>query len=84
MQFPNDTLKSREITKEEIKEFDINRFQLEADSLLKVLKDEKYSLELKSDTFNFKSDILKPSQRTRDFLATLSRQYGKNCSTLSF
>jgi hypothetical protein len=52
----NDTLKSEESIKPKIKEFDINRFQLETDSLLKVLKDEKYSLELKSDTFNFKTD----------------------------
>jgi hypothetical protein len=52
----DDTLKPKEITKPKIKEFDIYRFQLEADSLLKVLKDEKYSLELKSDTFNFKTD----------------------------
>lgn len=52
----NDTLIPKEKTKPKIKEFDINRFLLEADSLLKVLKDEKYSLELKSDTFNFKTD----------------------------
>ncbi|SMP28477.1 hypothetical protein SAMN06265367_1061 [Algoriphagus winogradskyi] len=52
----NDTLKIEKPVKPKIKKFDINRFQLEADSLLKVLKDEKYSLELKSDTFNFKTD----------------------------
>jgi len=51
-----DTLKSEKTNKSKIKEFDINRFHLGADSLLKVLKDEKYSLELKSDTFNFRTD----------------------------
>lgn len=52
----NDTLNPEETVKPKIKEFDINRFQLEADSLLKALKNEKYSIELKSDSFNYKTD----------------------------
>jgi hypothetical protein len=52
----DDSLKIEEPAKPKIQEFEIDRFQSEADSLLKVLKDEKYSLELKSDTFNFKTD----------------------------
>ena len=49
-------IKPRSVTKAKTKEFDINRFQSETDSLLKALKDENYFFELKSDTFNFKTD----------------------------
>ncbi len=52
----NDSLKAEEIIKPKTKEFDINKFQVETDSLLKALKGEKYFFELKSDTFNFNID----------------------------
>lgn len=52
----NDTLQTEKTTKSETKKFDINRFHLKADLLLKSLKHEKYSFELKTDTFNFKTD----------------------------
>jgi len=52
----DDILQTEKIIKLDTKEFGINRFYLKADSLLKSLKNEKYSLELKSDTFNFKTD----------------------------
>jgi hypothetical protein len=51
-----DTLKPQETIKPKIKEFEINKFHSDVDSLLKVLKNENYTLELKSDTFNFKTD----------------------------
>jgi len=52
----NETFKIEKPVKPKIKEFDIYRFQSEADSLLKASKDKKFSLVLKSDTFNFGTD----------------------------
>ena len=40
----------------ENKVFDIQRFQLQCDSLLKRLKGDRYSFKIKSDTFNYSID----------------------------
>lgn len=51
-----DTLKAEETINPKVKAFDIYRFHSEAASLLKELKSKNYTLELKTDTFNFKID----------------------------
>lgn len=52
----NDRSKEEETVMPKIREFNIQKFQRETDSLLKTLKDQRYFFELKSDTFNFKTE----------------------------